>query len=583
MDFRTLAEAFEKIEATSGRIEMTNILVELLKKAKKDEVDKLIYLLQGRIAPHSEGLEIGLGYRFVEQAIVQATGHTEKEVQILYRKLGDHGLVAEELMKKKKQRAFNTHKMDITYVFERFHKIAKTTGTGSQQLKIKTLVDLFNNATPLEARYIARIPIGQLRLGIGDPTVLDALSIKEVGDKSARENLERAYNVSSDLALVAKTLYNKGLKSTKRFEINVGKPLVPALCERLSSAEDIIERLGKCLVQGKYDGIRLQIHKDGDKIMIFSRRLENITHMFPEVVETTKKLKVKSLILDSEVLAYNEKTGEFYPFQITTQRKRKHGIAEKAGELPVKVFCFDILYKDGKELTSLPQEKRWEILNQVVPKKDPVLMIAESIVTDDPKKLNKYFEDTISRGLEGIVAKDLKAPYMIGERKFSWIKLKRSYKGELNDTLDLVIVGFYTGSGQRAEFGFGGFLGAVYDEKEDMFKTITRVGSGFSEDMMRKFKQILTAIKTSHKPARVDSIMEPDIWVTPKYVVTVRADEITESTMHTAGKKGDGTGYALRFPRMIGDIREDKRPEDATTVSEIIKMFKEQKRSTLKG
>jgi DNA ligase-1 len=308
-----------------------------------------------------------------------------------------------------------------------------------------------------------------------------------------------------------------------------------------------------------------------------------MTHMFPEVVESTKKLKAKSLILDSEVLSYNEKTGEFYPFQVTAQRKRKHGIKEKAGELPIKVFCFDMLYKDGKELTDLPLKKRLEMLNKVIPKKDRVLTIAESIMTGNPKKLDKYFEDAISRGLEGIVAKDLKAPYMIGERKFSWIKLKRSYKGELSDTVDVVIVGFYTGSGHRAEFGFGGFLGAVYDQREDMFKTIARVGSGFSEDNMKKMKQMLSEIKTGHKPARVDSTIEPDFWVSPKYVATVRADEITESTMHTAGKRGKGTGYALRFPRMVGWIREDRRPEDATTVSEIVKMFKEQRRSKLGG
>lgn len=582
MDFLVLAEAFEKLEKTSGRLEMTDILADLLKKAKKDEIDRLIYLLQGRVAPSFEAIEIGLGYKFVEQAISRATGHSITEIEKKYKQLGDHGLVAEELMKSKKQRSLGGQKLSVSYVYERFKKIATTSGAGSQDLKIKILTELFNNASPLEAKYIARIPLGMLRLGIGDPTILDALSVKEKGDKSARVILEEAYNVSSDLGIVAKTLYEKGLKSMKGFGITVGRPILPALCERLSGAEEIIERLGKCSVEAKYDGVRLQIHKDGNTVKIFSRRLEDMTRMFPDVIESVKKLKPRSLILDGEALTYNEETGEFYPFQITVQRKRKHGIEKIREEFPLKVFTFDVLYKDGKDVTKTPYKDRRKVLESIIPKKDRVLSVAEGIITDSPKKLNRYFEDAISRGLEGVVCKDLNAPYTVGARKFAWIKLKRSYRGELSDTVDLVIVGYYKGRGMRTQFGFGGFLGAVYDKEEDVFKTVTKVGSGFSEDNMKKLKQLLEEIKVSRKPARVDSLLEPDVWVTPKYVATVRADEITESPMHTAGmKKGKETGYALRFPRMIGWLRLDRNPEDATTVKEIEEMFKEQKRSVV--
>ena len=383
---------------------------------------------------------------------------------------------------------------------------------------------------------------------------------------------------------VARTLYEKGMKGIKRFGINVGVPLLPALCERLSSAKEITKKIGKSSVEAKYDGIRLQIHKDGKNIKIFSRRLEEMTHMFPEVIESVKKLKPKTLIIDTEALTYTEKTQEFYPFQLTIQRKRKYGIEKKRKEYPLKVFAFDILYQNKKDLTKLAYEKRRALLEKVIPKKDKTLTIAERIVTGDPKKLEKYFDQAISRGLEGVIAKNLKAPYTVGARKFAWIKLKRSYRGELSDTVDLVIVGYYKGSGMRAKFGFGGFLGCVYDKKEDEFKTISKVGSGFTEKHMAEFKELLEKIKVSKKPVRVDSLLKPDVWVTPKYVATVKADEITESPMHTAGRrKKEKTGYALRFPRMIGWLRFDRKPEDATTVREIEKMFKEQKRSKVGG
>lgn len=584
MDFKTLAEAFEKLEKISGRLEMTDILADLFKKSNKNEIDKLIYLLQGQVAPPFEGVEIGLGQKFVEQGISRATGHNLKSIEKKYKDKGDLGLVAEEFMKDKRQRSLHVKKMNVTYVYERFHKIATVSGKGSQEMKIKILTELFNNSSPVEAKYVARIPLSMLRLGIGDPTILDALSVKEVGDKGLRETLEEGYNVSSDLGAVARTFFEKGIKGMKKFEVKVGTPLLPALCERLPNAEDIIKKIGKCSVEAKYDGIRLQIHKDGDNVKIFSRRLEKMTHMFPDVIKSIKKLGTKNVILDTEALTYNEKTGEFYPFQLTVQRKRKYGIEKMKKEYPLKVFAFDILYKDGKDLTKLPYGKRRGILEKVMPKQDKVLDIAERIVTDDPKKLDKYFDEAISRGLEGIIAKDLKAPYTVGARKFAWIKLKRSYKGELSDTVDVVAVGYYKGAGLRAKFGFGGLLTCVYDKKDDEFKTIAKVGSGFTEKHMVEMRKLLEKIKVSNKPARVDSLLKPDIWVSPKYVVTVRADEITESPMHTAGKKNKkDTGYALRFPRMTGWIRFDRKPEDATTVSEIEKMFKEQRRSKIKS
>jgi len=324
-----------------------------------------------------------------------------------------------------------------------------------------------------------------------------------------------------------------------------------------------------------------QLHKKGDKVMIFSRRLENTTAAFPEVVEAVRKnVKAKEAIIDSEALAYNETTGELYPFQYTIQRKRKHGVKEKSEEMPLHVFAFDLIYLDGEDMTEKPYHERRKELERII--KPDGISLVESITTDDVKELKKWFTSAIERGMEGIVCKDPNSPYKAGSRGFNWIKLKRSYKGELADTIDIVIVGYYLGKGARAEFKFGGLLGAVYDEDSDTFKTVTRVGTGFSEEMMKKLEKMLDPIVVKNKPARVDAIVEPDFWVKPTYVITVKADEITESPMHTAGRKGE-TGYALRFPRMIGDIREDKAPEDATSVAELIRMFKLQKHIAFGG
>jgi DNA ligase-1 len=324
-----------------------------------------------------------------------------------------------------------------------------------------------------------------------------------------------------------------------------------------------------------------QIHKKGNQVMVFSRRLENMTAAFPEVVETIKNsVKAKEAIIDSEALAYNETTGELYPFQYTIQRKRKHDVKEKSEEMPLHVFAFDLIYLDGKDMTEKPYHERRKTLERII--KPDGISLVESITTDNLKELKRYFTKAIERGCEGLVCKDPNSPYKAGSRGFNWIKLKRSYRGELADTIDIVIVGYYLGKGSRAEFKFGGLLGAVYDEDSDTFKTVTRVGTGFSEEMMKKLEKTLDPIVVKTKPARVDAVVEPDFWVKPIYVITVKADEITESPMHTAGRKGE-TGYALRFPRMIGDIREDKAPEDATSVAELIRMFKLQKHIAFGG
>jgi DNA ligase-1 len=602
MNFKKIAEYFEKIESASSRLIMTGILAELFSEADSAEITKIIYLLQGQLAPAHKQIEVGMGEKYIEKAIAKAGGYSAGEVHSEFKELGDLGLVAEHFIKNKKQKSLFSAELSIEKVFSNLMKIATSSGSGSQDLKIKLIAELLNSASQLEARYLVRIPLGNMRLGIGDPTIMDALAInltkearqdkklvKEIESTlkekkeekreaeferklrvKLRERIEAKYNVHSDLGSVAEKLKSKGVNGLDEISIEPGTPIRPTLAERLPLAEEIIKKLGKCAIEAKYDGFRLAIHKDGNKVTIFSRQQENVTPMFPELSEAVKKqVKAKDAIFEGEALAFNEETGEYYSFQITIQRKRKYNVKEMSEQFPLKLFAFDVLYIDGKSLMGLPFKERRKRLEKMIGK-GKTLGLSDSIITDNPKEIETYFNERVEKGLEGIIAKDLNAPYIAGARKFAWIKLKRSYKGELSDTVDAVIVGYFKGKGKRTQFGLGGLLTAVYDEKEDVFRSVAKIGTGMTEENLSELEKILSKIKREKKPQRVDSGVEPDFWVEPKYVVEVLADEITKSPMHKAA------GLALRFPRMI-KIRTDKKAEQATTVKEIKQMFKAQR------
>ncbi len=586
MLFQETADYYNRLEGISSRLEMIDVLTELFKKTKKNEIRNTIYMTTGLLAPPFAGVDIGIAEKLAEEAIATATGSEKQKVEESFKKTGDLGKTAEQFIANTKLRRMSKEKFEINEVFETLHKIATTSGEGSKDAKIKMLANLLAASSPLEARYIVRFALGQLRLGAGDATILEALSKAETGERTFKARLEEAYNICSDLGLVGETLMKEGTKGVEDFRVTLFNPIRPALAERLPTAEEILERMhGKAAVESKYDGLRAQVHVDkkNKKVEIFSRRLERLTEMFPEIVNAAlKEINAQSAIIEGEAIAYDEATKQFHPFQETIQRKRKHGVEEKSQELPLHLFAFDILYLNGESYLKKRYEERRKTLERIV-KGDGTIRFSDMIIATKPKEMERYFEEMVEDGLEGIVAKDLDAPYIAGARKFSWIKMKRSYKGELSDTVDLVIVGYYVGKGIRAEFGFGGLLAAVYNEKTDMYETITRIGTGFSEENMKMFKKTLEKIKSGKKPARVSSIVEPDYWVEPKYVVTVRADEITKSPMHTAGRHAEGeeeVGYALRFPRIVSNgIREDKSADEATTTKEIIEMFKQQRKT----
>lgn len=587
MLFEELSEYYQKLEGTSSRLSMIDIITEIFKEAKKEEIKDIVYMTQGTLAPPFKGIQIGIAEKFAEEAIAMATGYSKEQVVADFKKSGDLGTTAEEFAKRTKLKRLRSGRPTVSEVAESMLKVAGTSGQGSQDMKIKKIVDLLSSTSPLGNRYVIRLALGDLRLGAGDATVLEALSKAFTGERSFKAELEAAYNKCGDLGKVGEVMAEKGKIGIKKMKVELFSPIRPALAERLPTSEQILEKMhGRCAVESKYDGLRQQIHidKKAKKVEIFSRNLEVLTPMFPEIAKAAlSEVDAKEAIIEGEAIAYNDATREFKPFQETIQRKRKHGIEELSTEMPLTLFAFDIMYIDGEDYLDRPYEERRKKLESIIKEKGRIRP-SDRIITSSAKELDKYFEEMISEGLEGIVAKDLEGRYVAGARKFSWIKLKRSYRGELSDTLDLVIVGYYLGRGQRAEFKFGGLLCATYNEKRDLFETITRIGTGFSEAQMKEFSQALGKIKRGSKAARVDSLLTPDFWVEPRFVITVRADEITRSPMHTCGrerdKEGIETGYALRFPRIVSDgVRIDKNAEDATTTKEVIEMYGMQKRT----
>jgi len=575
MRFSELAGYLDQLESTSSRNELVKILAELYTKSSTDEIQPLTYLIQGRLVPFFEPVEIGLGEKLVIAAIAQAYDKANDEVAKRFGQLGDLGLVAEALAGEGQRAA-----VSIADVHARLMVIAEASGAGSVEKKRSGFADLLKDVDPTSAKHLVRMALGKLRLGIGDPTVLDALSFARKGDRSVRPVLEGAYNRTSDLGLIAKTFWSGGEGEVGTLKVTVGRPIRSQLAERLPNPEAVIKKLGLVAVQPKYDGIRVQIHKQGADVRIFSRNLEDFTLTFPELTKAAGTLREQTLILDGEAIAYSKEAEEFFPFQLTASRRRVHGIEEASRELPLLAFIFDVLYRNGRDLTEVPYEERLAIADEVI-KDSTVLLPAPIIKTDSVEVLTKTLLDSISQGLEGVVVKRPDSPYQAGARNFNWVKLKRHTSGELSDTVDLVLLGYYLGKGKRAEFGVGALLAGVYDADTDRFATITKLGTGLSDAEWRQIHERADKLQVDHKPARVDSILVPDVWLEPEVVVEVMADEITPSPRHTAGMSGDEPGFALRFPRVVSFRDADKRPEDATTVSEIAELFRQQRERKL--
>jgi DNA ligase-1 len=571
LKFAELAANLDQMEATSSRNELVRILSDVYRAASSDELEPITYLIQGRLVPFFEPVEIGLGQGLLMSAIADAYGAPKEQVIKLNRQTGDLGVTAQRLAP-----VSHGKSPSVLEVHQRLSQIAAAGGAGSQQKKLDGFTSLLGDLDSASAKHLVRITLGKMRLGIGDPTVLDAMSFAKKGDRSLRGVLEAAYNRTSDLGLIAGTLWDASEAGLDALKVKAGHPLRPQLAERLPNPEAVIKKLGTVGVQPKYDGLRVQIHKNADQVSIFSRNLESMTEMFPELVAAASSLRVKSVILDGEAIAYNPDSEEYVPFQETTARRRKEGIEEFVDRVPLRAFIFDVMFQDGSDLTPLPYERRFEVVLELLRGSD-TLIAAPLTKTDSVEVLTRELLDFISQGLEGVVAKRLDSPYQAGARNFNWVKLKRNTSGQLNDTIDAVLLGYYRGKGKRAEFGTGALLAGVYDRDKDEFGTITKLGTGLSDQGWREMYTRLASLEVAEKPARVNSILVPDAWLEPAIVVEVLADEITPSPRHTAGMTADRPGFALRFPRIVSLRTEDKKPEDATSVREIREMFEQQR------
>ena len=578
MKFKIVGEQFQKIEQISSRLKMTQLLAELFKKATPREAQIISYFSLGELYPPYKNLQFNIADKLMFPIVARLLGKTQSFIKKAVQKAGDIGIVVGEW-----EWLQSSTDLTVTNVYAQLCALEKITGTGSQEKKADALFELLGDLDSASAKYVVRIVLGKLRLGFSDMTVVDALSWMEVGDKSLRKEIEHAYNISVDIGLIAKTLKEGGIKAIEKMKIAIGIPIRPAAAERLPNAKAIIDKIGPCVAQPKLDGFRLQIHVDKTgakpKVYFFSRNLKDMSDMFPDLIKPIESLKVKTLICEGEAIGYNPNTDSFLPFQETVKRKRKHGIEKAATEFPLKLFLFDLLYLNGKSLLDEPHEERYEKLKKLV-KVDPdnPLQFIQEKEIKTAKQLEEYFYSMIGEGLEGVVVKRMDAVYQPGKRNFNWIKLKRQEEGELEDTIDCVILGYYYGSGKRAGFGIGAFLAGIFDKKNDRFETVAKVGTGLSDAAWKELRKKLDKVAVKKKPTNVECAKElyPDVWTAPEIVCLIRADEITKSPTHSAGKTDKEIGFALRFPRFMG-YREDKSPEDATTVTELKKMFSHQK------
>ncbi|MEM4283526.1 MAG: ATP-dependent DNA ligase [Candidatus Caldarchaeum sp.] len=577
MLFRELVDFYERLEATTKRLEMTDILAELLSKTPPDIIDKVVYMTLGEIYPAYRGLELGVAEKLALRVVKQVTGASEKEVDEAYARHGDVGNAAMVLLRRKPQTTLFTQELTVQDVYSAFEKIARSTGPGAVDVKMSILAGLLAQASPVEAKHILRIVTGNMRLGVADMTILDALA-KAFGCE--REVCERAYNLSSDIGLVALTAAREGPEGVRRFSVRVGIPVRCMLAERLASAEEILEKLGgRGFAEYKYDGERMQIHKSGETVVIFSRRQENITSQYPDVVEMVRKgVSAKEAILECEAVPLDPETGETLPFQELMHRKRKKEIEKAAEEYPVALYFFDILYVDGEDLTTQPLPIRRKKLEEIVVEGERMRLSTGRMV-ETPMEVEKFFAEAVEAGCEGLMIKsvDEESVYRAGARGWQWIKLKRDYRSEMIDTVDLVVVGAFHGRGRR-KGRYGALLMAVYNPEKDVFQTVCKVGSGFKDVDLETLTERVNRLRLDAKHPRVEALMEPDVWVQPSLVLEIIGAEVTLSPVHTCAwdvvKQGYGLG--IRFPRFTGRVRDDKKPEDATTDSEIVEMYRSQ-------
>ena len=579
MDFTDIAKMFDRLESTSARLEMTAILADFFKDCNPDDLRSIIYLSQGKLHPDFYGVELGMADKLVLKAISFTSGTKDSKVEEMWVKEGDPGAVAEKLIGTKKQMTLFSEPLTLDRVVKGLTLIETAEGKDSQDKKMKHLANLLHDSGPLEARYLCRIVTGRMRIGASTMTILDALSIA-FATKEDRESVESAFNVTCDLGLVAETICRSGIDGIQRIQVTIGNPIKVMLAERLPSIGEVVSKMGgECAIEYKYDGIRAQVHIGKDSVKIYSRRLEDLTPNFPDIAQALREhFKGTEAIIEGECVAVDAETGYMQSFQEVTHRRRKHGMDDAVKEVPVRIFMFDMLYVDGKDMTTTPYLQRRSALTEWFDISDNVQMSTMRIVHSEDEG-EEFFEEAITARCEGVMAKSISddSIYRAGSRGFLWIKYKKDYQENLTDSFDLAVVGAFYGMGKRAG-KYGALLMASYDPEIGRFGTVCKLGTGFDDAFLDGMPALLDGYKTSERPSSLDAKMIPDVWFEPHVVLEVVAAEITVSPNHTAGMGmiKDDSGLGIRFPRFTGRVRDDKDAEQCTTVQEIMEMYEMQ-------
>ncbi len=549
MLFNKLSLYFEKLEKTASRLEITAILKELFKETSRLEIKEVVYLSLGILAPNYEGVLLNLAEKMVLRAISITYDKDLETVTKIYKQMGDVGDVAESLSVTSDE--LRVKEVTVSDVYSILVEIANYSGDGSQDRKIEKFAELLKSLDSLSVRYVARIPVGKLRLGFSEKTILDALGI---GDE--------AYNIRPDIGYIAELSKERKLYAVSP---KIGVPIVPMLAARLNSTTEMIKKMGEVSVEPKFDGLRIFIHfrRKDNFVRIFTRNMNAIDiNTFPELLDVGKFIKAEEVILDTEAVGLDPKRQMFVDFQKTIQRRRKHNVEKTQNEIPLQFQIFDMLLVDGKSLIGEEYVKRREELVRTI-KNGELLRVDENTITKDPDVIRKLHEKYLKMGLEGVVVKKANGHYVSGRTGWNWVKMKEEegMEGRLSDTLDCIVMGYFVGKGKRAQFGLGKILVGIKDK--DRILTLTKVGTGLTEEMLVEIRKRLEKLESKQKPKEYEAQKDliPDVWAIPKLIVEVTADSISKSTKHSLG-------LSLRFPRFL-KIREDKGVNEATTLKEL--------------
>lgn len=549
MLFSDLASLFDSLSKTAKKLEKRDIVAEAMRKLDEKDIQFFCLAVEGRVFPAVDEREAGLAAQTIIKSISLAFGVSESVVIEKFKALGDLGLASEELAKGKKQRTFLSKDLTLDKVYMNIQKLPEMEGKGSQDKKLELVREVLINAKPEESRYIVRMILGEMRVGVAEGILRDAIAS---AFNVRTEDVESAYDVYTDYGKVAAIAKNEGTEGLRKAEMKVGSPIRVMLAEKAIDLKEAMDSFENPAIEKKYDGFRVQIHKDHEAIYIFSRRLENVTEQFPEVaILSRERLKPKRCVVEGEVLAVDA-NGKPRPFQELSQRiQRKYDIEDMAKKIPVQVNLFEMIYIDGKNVMKEPLRKRWLLLRSSVDENER-FRLAEHIETNDFEKANKFYREAIDEGQEGVMVKNMEAIYQPGKRVGYWMKVK-----EILEPLDLVIVKGRWGEGKRSKWISSMVLAC---RGRNGFLETGMMGTGLSEEQLEVLTKQLKKIVEK----------EDELWLTflPKIVVEIGYEEIQKSPTYP-------TGFALRFPRLIR-FRPDKGVEDIDTEERIKTLFEKQ-------